>query len=136
MEQPRIVKRINQKAQEYKSVHVFGFTRNVHSVQNYEVLSQNENITITIAGQLRNKQYLQRAFTFLGLLRMIYVQYGFKKKNIYVFGLDLRILSFFIAACNFKYFYIIFFSCSLKQCKVCICIWRIYIVFNTKEMLI
>ena len=103
MEQPRIVKRINQKAQEYESVHVFGFTRNVHSVQNHEILKQSENVKITIAGQLRNKQYLQRAFTFVRLLGLIYGQYGFKKKNIYVFGLDLRILSFFIANAEIDY---------------------------------
>lgn len=103
MEQPRIVKRINQKAQEYKSVHVYGFTRNVHSVQNHEVLRQNENVTITIAGQLKNKEYIQRVFTFLRLLRLIYGRYGFKKKNIYVFGLDLRILSFFLINAKIDY---------------------------------
>ena len=96
MEQPRIVKRINQKAKEYESVHVYGFTRNVHSVQNHEVLKQNKNVKITIAGQLKNKKYAQRAFTFLRLLRLIYGQYGIGRKDIYVFGLDLRMLSFFL----------------------------------------
>lgn len=103
LEQPRIVKRINQKAQEHESIHVFGFTRNVHSVENQEVLKQNENVKITDAGQLRNKQYLHRVFTFIRLLSLIYGEYGFKKKNIYAFGLDLRILSFFIANAEIDY---------------------------------
>lgn len=103
LEQPRIVKRINQKAKEYESVHVYGFTRNVHSVQNFEVLNHNENVEIRIVGQLKNKNYLGRVNLFLKLIFLIYGCFGFKKKSIYVFGLDLRILSFFII--NSKVYY-------------------------------
>lgn len=103
LEQPRIVKRINQKAREYKSIHVYGFTRNVHSVDNHEVLNKNKNVTITIAGQLENGKYLKRIFTYLKLLAKIYKTYGFIKKNVYVFGLDLRIFSFFLFNADVDY---------------------------------
>nr|WP_297782564.1 hypothetical protein [uncultured Allomuricauda sp.] len=103
LEQPRIVKRINQKAKEYKKVHVYGFTRNVHSVQNHKVLEENDNVTITVVGQLKNNQYFQRAFVFIRLLWLIYAKYGFGKKSIYVFGLDLRALSFFIMNADVDY---------------------------------
>nr|WP_288936041.1 hypothetical protein [uncultured Allomuricauda sp.] len=103
LEQPRIVKRINQKAREYEKVHVYGFTRNVHSVQNHKVLNENDNVKITVVGQLKNNQYFQRAFVFIKLLRLIYAKYGLRKKSIYVFGLDLRALSFFIMNADVDY---------------------------------
>ncbi len=103
LEQPRIVKRINQKAKEYEKVHVYGFKRNVHSVQNHKVLEENDNITITVVGQLMNNQYFQRGFIFLRLLGLVYRKYGLNKKSIYVFGLDLRGLSFFIANADVDY---------------------------------
>ena len=103
LEQPRIVKRINQKAKEYGSVHVYGFTRNVHSVQNHKVLEENANVTVNVAGKLKNGKYIQRIFVFLGLLWTLYVKYGFRKKNVYVFGLDLRIFSFFLLNAKVDY---------------------------------
>ncbi|WP_421811686.1 hypothetical protein [Flagellimonas sp.] len=103
LEQPRIVKRINQKAKEYEKVHVYGFTRNVHAVQNHKVLEENDNVTINVVGQLKNNQYFRRAFVFLKLLSLIYAKYGLRKKSIYVFGLDLRALSFFIMNANVDY---------------------------------
>ncbi|PWL39148.1 hypothetical protein DKG77_13100 [Flagellimonas aquimarina] len=96
LEQPRIVKRINQKAKEYKDIHVYGFTRNVHSVDNHEVLGKNKNVNISIAGQLENGKYLKRIFTYLKLLVKLYKRHGLRKKSVYVFGLDLRIFSFFL----------------------------------------
>lgn len=103
LEQPRIVKRINQKAKEYGSVHVYGFTRNVHSVQNHKVLEENANVTVNVAGKLKNGEYIKRIFVFLGLLWTLYVKYGFRKKNVYVFGLDLRIFSFFLLNAKVDY---------------------------------
>ncbi len=103
LEQPRIVKRISQKAKKYKSVHVYGFTRNVHTVQNHEILLQKENVVVTVVGQLKNEKYFQRAFTFLKVLVRLYRRYGLGKKNVYVFGLDLRILSFFLINTNVCY---------------------------------
>ena len=93
LEQPRIVKRINQKARDYEEVHVYGFTRNVHSIKNQEVLRENKNVVVRIAGQLTNGRYIQRILVYLRLLMTLYTKYGFKKKNVYVFGLDLRIFS-------------------------------------------
>src|SRR6056297_226131 len=103
LEQPRIVKRINQKAKEYEKVHVYGFTRNVNAVQNQKVLEENDNVTINVVGQLKNNQYFRRAFVFLKLLSLIYAKYGLRKKSIYVFGLDLRALSFFIMNADVDY---------------------------------
>ncbi|MCL6266228.1 hypothetical protein [Flagellimonas myxillae] len=103
LEQPRIVKRINQKAKEYESVHVYGFTRNVHSVENHEVLAKNKNVTLTVAGQLKNGRYLERIFTFLRLLKTLYAKYGFGKKSVYVFGLDLRIFASFLVNAKIDY---------------------------------
>nr|WP_299381568.1 hypothetical protein [Allomuricauda sp.] len=103
LEQPRIVKRINQKAKEYDRVHVYGFTRNVHSVENHEVLAKNQNVSITVAGQLKNGRYHERIFTFLKLLKMLYAKYGFRKKNVYVFGLDLRIFASFLMNTSIDY---------------------------------
>ncbi|SNY99637.1 hypothetical protein [Flagellimonas pacifica] len=96
LEQPRIVKRISQKTKEYKSIYVYGFTRNVHSIENHEVIGGNQQVTIKIAGQLKNGKYLERIFTYLKLLIIIYKKHGFSKKNVYVFGLDLRIFSSFL----------------------------------------
>lgn len=103
LEQPRIVKRINQKAKEYGSVQVYGFTRNVHSVENHEVLGKNKNVTITIVGHLKNGKYLERIFTYLKLLKVLYEKYGLRKKRVYVFGLDLRIFSFFLFNAKIDY---------------------------------
>lgn len=103
LEQPRIVKRINQKAKEYGSVHVYGFTRNVHSVQNHKVLEDNANVKVNVAGKLKNGEYIQRIFVLLGLLWTLYFKYGFGKKNVYIFGLDLRIFSFFLLNAKVDY---------------------------------
>ena len=103
LEQPRIVKRINQKAKEYDNVHVYGFTRNVHSVENHQILAKNQNVTITVAGQLKNGKYLERIFTYIKLLKTLYSKYGFRKKNVYVFGLDLRIFSAFLMNADIDY---------------------------------
>ncbi|MEZ4811242.1 MAG: hypothetical protein R2819_12855 [Allomuricauda sp.] len=103
LEQPRVVKRINQKAKEYGNVHVYGFTRNVHSIQNHKVLEENSNVTVNVAGRLKNGKYIQRIFSFLGLLWTLHAKYGFRKKNVYVFGLDLRIFSFLLINANVDY---------------------------------
>ena len=103
LEQPRVVKRINQKVKEYDKIHVFGFTRNVHAVQNQNILGENKNVTVTIVDRLINQKYFRRIFSFIKLIAMVYGKYGFKKKNLYVFGLDLRILSTFLINSDVDY---------------------------------
>ncbi|MEW2921832.1 hypothetical protein AB1A65_10215 [Muricauda sp. ANG21] len=96
LEQPRVVKRINQKTKEYDKIHVYGFTRNVHAVQNQNILGENKNISVTIVDQIKNQQYVRRIISFIKLIFLIYRKYGLKRKSLYVFGLDLRILSTFL----------------------------------------
>jgi hypothetical protein len=103
LEQPRIVKRINQKAKEYQRVHVYGFTRNVHSVTNHEILKANDNVSLKIVGQLKNGRYVERILTYVKFLVELYRKYGLRKKQVYAFGLDLRIFSFFLINAKVSY---------------------------------
>lgn len=93
LEQPRIVKRIIEKSLEYKVVHVYGFKREIHAVNNYSVLEDYDNISLFIAGDMSNGKYMGRISCYLRLLFMIYSNMGLRLKHLYTFGLDLRILS-------------------------------------------
>ena len=96
LEQPRIVKRINQKSKEYKTIHVYGFTRNVHAIENHSVLDLSDNVSVNIVGNFENGKYFKRIITYFRLLIKLYRKYALKSKKVYVFGLDLRIFSFFL----------------------------------------
>ena len=93
LEQPRIIKRIIEKSLEYKVVHVYGFKREIHSVNNFSVLNDYDNISLSIAGNMSNSKYLSRIFCYLRLLVKVYANMGLRQKHLYTFGLDLRILS-------------------------------------------
>ncbi|SNQ44090.1 glycosyltransferase family protein [Cellulophaga lytica] len=93
LEQPRVVKRISELSKSYKKVIVFGFNRNIHKVNNFSALNNFSNVEINIVGNLSNSQYLNRLKSYLSLVYKIYKNFGLKKKNIYVFGLDLRMLT-------------------------------------------
>lgn len=103
LEQPRIVKRIIGKAQDYKYVQVFGFTRGIHAVGNYRNLEFYENIKVEIVGSLANNDYKNRIKAYIKLLIAIYRQFGLNHKNLYVFGLDLRILSIMLFNSSIHY---------------------------------
>ncbi len=47
LEQPRIVKRIEI----YDSVDIYGFTRDIHTVKNQGILSDNPKVIVNIVGQ-------------------------------------------------------------------------------------
>lgn len=93
LEQPRIVKRIIEKSLEYETVQVYGFSRKIHAVNNFGILKDYPNIHIKIVGAFSNKKYLNRIWGYIKLISMIYKNHGIKNKHIYVFGLDLRIIS-------------------------------------------
>lgn len=93
LEQPRIVKRIIEQSQEFDKLTVYGFKREIHAVNNFGVLQNYDNIEVRIVGNLFNEKYFQRLFTYLKLLSTLFFTYGFKQKNIYVFGLDLRMIA-------------------------------------------
>ncbi|WBU88812.1 hypothetical protein [Cellulophaga omnivescoria] len=93
LEQPRVVKRITELSNLYKKVIVFGFNRNIHKVNNFSALENFSNVEINIVGNLSNSQYLNRLKSYFSLVFKIYKNFGLKKKNIYVFGLDLRMLT-------------------------------------------
>ncbi|MEO0572683.1 MAG: hypothetical protein AAF039_13335 [Bacteroidota bacterium] len=103
LEQPRIVKRIIEKASEHDTVKVYGFTRKIHAVNNYSVLHDYENIDITIIGSLANSRYVSRVFMYCKLIGVLYRNHGLSPKNIYAFGLDLRGIAALIANAKIKY---------------------------------
>ena len=47
-EQPRILKIILDKSQIYDQIYVYGFTRKIHSVKNYKLLDEHQNINYEI----------------------------------------------------------------------------------------
>ncbi len=103
LEQPRAVKRIIEKSLEYDKVCVYGFDRAIHKVSNYSVLEDYKNIEIKVVGTMENNQYLNRLGNFLNLLYLIYYQHGLSFKNVYVLGLDIRMMSVFIINSKIDY---------------------------------
>lgn len=92
-EQPRILKKIIEKSTEYNQVYVYGYTRKIHAVNNFEVLDEYENITYTVVASVADGKYFERTFSYLKLLWLIYKNHGLKQKHLYVVGIDLRIIS-------------------------------------------
>jgi len=103
LEQPRAVKRIIEKSFEYDEVWVYGFNRAIHEVNNYSILKDYENIKLKVVGTMTNHQYLSRIGNFLRLLRLIYSEHGLKSKNVYVLGLDIRMVSTLIINSKIDY---------------------------------
>jgi len=93
LEQPRVVKRIIEKSKEYKQIHVYGYKRELHEVNNYKILEDYENIDLKIVGTMANYKYMKRLVNYFRLVYSIYSKYGLRSKKIYVFGLDLRMIS-------------------------------------------
>jgi len=93
LEQPRIVKRITELSKDYDEVVVYGFKRSIHAVNNFSALSNFDNVKIEIIGNLSNSKYLGRVGNYMKLIFKIFNNYGIRHKCIYVFGLDLRMLS-------------------------------------------
>lgn len=93
LEQPRIVKRIIEKSLEYETIQVYGFSRKIHAVNNYGILNDYSNIEIKIVGTFSDNKYLNRIRDYIRLISIIYQNHGIKNKHLYVFGLDLRIIS-------------------------------------------
>ena len=93
LEQPRIVKRIVEKSEEFDSVQVYGFKREIHDVNNYAILDNHKNISLTIVGKMSNHKYFGRIISYIKLLSLVFLRHGLSRKNLYVFGLDLRILA-------------------------------------------
>ena len=96
LEQPRIIKRIIQKASQYGTVDVLAYTRGLYEAGNYEKLNNYSNIKVIKVGSLVDSSYLSRPFLYLKLYFLILFKYGFTRKNIYVFSLDLRIFCSFL----------------------------------------
>ena len=102
-EQPRILKKIIEKASEYKKVYVYGFTRKIHAVNNYELLNEYGNIEYKIVASLEDGKYLQRLWAYFKLLVLLYQKFGFKEKQLYVVGIDLRMISSFLVKKKIEY---------------------------------
>lgn len=95
-EQPRIIKIILDKSKEYDEIHAYGFTRKIHSVKNYTLLNDYENINYEIVGTFEDGKYWNRLSNYFRLLRILYSKHGLSKKNLYVVGIDLRALTLFL----------------------------------------
>src|SRR5690606_4525867 len=93
LEQPRVVKRIIEKSHEYESIEVYGFNRKIHAVKNYSILQDYPNISLNIVASFTNSKYINRIGGYFKLLSLIYKKHGVSHKNIYVFGIDLRMVS-------------------------------------------
>src|SRR4030043_300115 len=96
LEQPRIIKRIIQKASQYGTVDVLAYTRGLYEAGNYDKLNNYSNIKVIKVGSLVDSSYLSRPFLYLKLYFFILFKYGFTRKNIYVLNLDLRIFCSFL----------------------------------------
>lgn len=103
LEQPRVIKRILQSQKEYSKIYVLGFTREIYSVHNYKKLDGVENISYEIVGSFKDSDLFKRLFLYIKLIWIIFKKCGFKSKNIYVFGFDLRFVSAFIINKNILY---------------------------------
>lgn len=103
LEQPRIVKRVIEYSKRYEKVHVYGFKRRIHEVGNYKKFEQYKNIELHFKGSIENNNYLSRLKLYFLLLVSIYWEHGLNRKNLYVFGMDLRLLSVFILNANTYY---------------------------------
>ncbi|MDE3743513.1 hypothetical protein [Maribacter polysaccharolyticus] len=103
LEQPRVVKRILKMSHKYDSVHVYGFLRDIKNVGNHLLLKNHPKIYLVIVQEIEDKKYFRRFVGLCKLLFLVYKEYGFGKKEVYVFGLDLRLLSFFIVKSNITY---------------------------------
>ncbi|MRX63771.1 glycosyltransferase [Maribacter luteus] len=103
LEQPRVVKRIIKMSEKYDCIHVYGFLRDIKNVGNHHLLKNQPNIKLNIVQEIEDKKYLKRFLGLCKLLYLVYIVFGFKRKNIYVFGLDLRLLCFFIFRANVTY---------------------------------
>ncbi|MAU15665.1 MAG: hypothetical protein CMH46_09015 [Muricauda sp.] len=95
-EQPRILKIILDKSQIYDQIYVYGFTRKIHSVKNYKLLDEHQNINYEIVGTFEDGKYWNRLSDYLRLIWILYRKHGLAKKNLYVVGFDLRALSLFL----------------------------------------
>lgn len=93
LEQPRIVKRIVEKSHDFKRIHVLGFKRSIHSVKNYSLIEELPNVELTFVASFHDSKYINRFGAYLKLLFLLYSKYGIRKKSIYAFGMDLRIIS-------------------------------------------
>lgn len=93
LDQPRIVKRIIEKANHYDSVEVYGFKRRIYNVDNYDKLKTFRNIEITIIGTFSDGKYINRLFLYLKLYITLFAKYGLSEKKIYSFGIDLNFIA-------------------------------------------
>ena len=103
LEQPRVVKRITEKSLQFERVQVYGFKRKIHAVNNYGILDNYPNVDVQLVDTFSDNNYLNRVRGYARLLSIIYKNHGFKKKHLYVFGLDLRIISFLLINSKIDY---------------------------------
>lgn len=103
LEQPRVVKRISEKSFQFERVLVYGFKRKIHAVNNYGVLEDYTNVDVHLVDTFSDNNYLSRVRGYARLLSIVYKNHGFKKKYLYVFGLDLRIISFLLINSKIDY---------------------------------
>lgn len=80
-------------ADEYDHVDVYGFKRNIHSVKNYTLFDTKPNISYKILGTLEDGKYSNRIAKYIKLVTLLYKKYGFKRKHLYVVGIDLRMVA-------------------------------------------
>lgn len=102
IEQPRVLKRIIEESNNYEKIKVFAFTRNIYRMNNFSKLDEINNIDYEIVGSFKDSDILGR-FIYFKLLAILYLKYGFRKKEIYVFGFDLRLVSSFLLNTKIKY---------------------------------
>lgn len=102
-EQPRILKKIIEKSEEFDQIDVYGFNRKIHAVNNYSVLDSYSNINYKIVASLEDKKYSNRIFAYIKLFLILLTKYGFSKKHMYVVGIDIRMICSFLINKKIEY---------------------------------
>ncbi|MGB5315345.1 MAG: hypothetical protein WBN56_05040 [Robiginitalea sp.] len=90
-------------SEEFEEVEVYGFKRNIHSVKNYSLFETKSNISYKIIGTFEDGKYFNRFWNYLKLIVLLYSKHGLRKKHLYVVGIDLRMISFFILNSKIDY---------------------------------
>jgi hypothetical protein len=91
LNQPRVINRIKQKAQEYQHVEIYSFIRDIYDTKNYEKLLD-KKVKIHIVGKIKNEVYFSRFFYYFKLCLLLLLQI-FKKKDVYSFGIDCGLIA-------------------------------------------
>lgn len=93
LDQPRIVKRIIEKAAQYETIYVYGFKREIYNVNNFDKLTLLPNVKLFIIGTISDGKYLSRIYFYVKLYFTLLYTTNLERRNFYVFGIDLNLIA-------------------------------------------